>query len=117
MITLGQETNNIVNKKNKITKQFLKNDIVFVLDMHNLPKNSRPLITKFYASPCVLLRSFYTTTLIQQIADGFGALYSYTTLKKIHWRCTIFATLPPEVNKVLLYDSKEMLDSDFKIIL
>ena len=45
-------------------------------------ENSRPLITNFYASPCVLLRSFYTTTLIQRIADGFRALYSNTTFKK-----------------------------------
>ena len=81
LITLRQKTNNVVNK-NKIKKQFKENDIVFVLDRHNLPGNSRPLKTKFYASPCVLLRPFYTTTLIQRIADGFRALYSNTTLKK-----------------------------------
>ena len=80
LITLRQETNNVVNK-NKIKKQFKENDIVFVLDRYNLPGNSRPLKTKFYASPCVVLHSFYTTTLIQRIDDGFRALYSNTTLK------------------------------------
>ena len=66
LITLGRETNNIVNKKIKLKNDLKKNDIVFVLDRHNLPGNSRPLITKFYASPCVLLRSFYTTTLFSE---------------------------------------------------
>ena len=36
LITLRQETNNVVNK-NKIKKQFKENDIVFVLDRYNLP--------------------------------------------------------------------------------
>ena len=37
LITLGQETNNIVNKKIKLKNNLKKNDIVFVLDRHNLP--------------------------------------------------------------------------------
>ena len=116
LIALRQETNDVINK-NKIKKQFKENDIVFVLDRYNLPGNSRPLKTKFYASPCVVLRSFYTTTLIQRIADGFRALYSNDDIKKYNGADTIFATLPPEVNKVLLHDFRDMLDSDFKIIL
>ena len=64
-----------------------------------------------------MLRSFYTTVLIQRIADGFRALYSNDDIKKYNGADTIFSTLPPEVNKVLLHDFKDMLDSDFKIIL
>jgi hypothetical protein len=63
LITLRQETNDIVNK-NKIKKQFKENDMFLYWTGYNLPGNSRPLKTKFYASPCVcyvhfiLLRSF-----------------------------------------------------------
>ena len=116
LIQLRQESNDTVNK-NKIKKVFKPNDIVFVLDRYNLPGNARPLKTKFYASPCVVLRSFYTTTLIQRIADGFRALYSNDDIKKYSGADTMFSTLPPEVNKVLLHEFTDMLDSDFKIIL
>ena len=116
LIQLRQESNDTVNK-NKFKNIFKPNDIVFVLDRYNLPGNTRPLKTKFYASPCVVLHSFYTTTLIQRITDGFRALYSNDDIKKYSGADKMFSTLPPEVNKVLLHEFTDMLDSDFKIIL
>ena len=52
-----------------------------------------------------------------RIQAGFRALYSNDDIKKYSGADTMFSTLPPEVNKVLLHEFTDMLDSDFKIIL
>jgi hypothetical protein len=38
-------------------------------------------------------------------------------LKKYQGTDPIFSTLPPQVNKVLLHDFRDLIDTDFKIIL
>jgi len=116
MIQIRHVAHEKVNK-NRIEKQFKVNDIVFVLDRYALPGNTRPLKTKFYPSPYVVLKTYFTTCLVKRLADGFTALYSMDDLKKYRGTDPIFSTLPPEVNKVLLHDFQDLIDSDFKIIL
>ena len=60
--------------KTKIVKKFNKGDIVYALDRYTLPGNTRPLKSKYYPSPCIVLQDRYTTTLIQRMADGFNPL-------------------------------------------
>jgi hypothetical protein len=116
LIELRQITHEKVNK-NRIDKHFKPNDIVFVLDRYVLIGNSRPLKTKYYPSPYVVLKPYFTTCLVKRLADGFVSLYSMDDLKKYQGTDPIFSTLPPEVNKVLLHDFRDLIDSDFKTIL
>jgi hypothetical protein len=115
LLTLKQEVNDSVNK-NRINKVFKEGDIVFVLDRYNLPGNTRPLKTKFFSSPCVVIKSFYTTTLIQRLADGFRSLYSNDHIKLYNGADPMFKKLPPEITKILLHDFKDLLDSEFNLI-
>jgi dUTPase len=109
------EMNNRENK-NRINKLFNKGDIVYALDRYMLPGNTRPLKTKYYPSPCVVIKPMHTTTLIQRIADGFRALYSNNDIKKLRDTDENFKILPEQVQNILINDFKNMLDSDFKII-
>jgi hypothetical protein len=116
LIQLRQENHEKVNRT-RIDKPFKVNDIVFVLDRYILPGNSRPLKTKFYPSPFVVLKPYFTTCLVRRLADNFTALYSMDDLKLYKGTDPIFSTLPPEVNKVLLHDFRDLVDSDFLTIL
>ncbi len=116
LVQLRLDTHEKVNK-NRIEKHFKPNDIVFVLDRYILPGNSRPLKTKFFPSPYVVLKPYFTTCLIKRLADGFTALYSMDDLKKYNGTDAMFSTLPPQVNKVLLHDFQDLIDTDFKTIL
>ena len=116
LVQLRIEAHENINKT-RLEKHFKPNNIVFVLDRYNLPGNSRPLKTKFYPSPYVILKPYFTTCLVKRLADGFTALYSMDDLKKYRGTDPIFSTLPPEVNKVLLHDFRDLIDSDFNIIL
>jgi hypothetical protein len=101
---------------NKVKKIFKENDIVFVLDRYNLPGNSRPLKTKFYASPCVVIKQYHTTTLVQRIADGFKSLYSNNDLKLFKGGNPFFKSLPKEIKRILLHDFQNLLEPDFNTI-
>lgn len=118
LIQLRQETHEKINQSRpEKGKNFKPNDIVFVLDRYNLPGNTRPLKTKFYPSPYVVLKPYFTTCLVRRLADGFTALYSMDDLKKYQGTDPVFSTLPPEVSKVLLHEFKELIDTDFKTLM
>ncbi len=116
LIQLRMDKHEKINK-NRIEKHFKPNDIVFVLDRYQLTGNTRPLKTKFFPSPYVVLKPYYTTCLIKRLADGFTALYSMDDIKLYKGTDPIFSTLPPEVTKVLLHNFRDLIDTDFKIIL
>ena len=95
LIELRQESHERINKT-RISKTFKPNDIVFVLDRYTLPGNPRPLKLKFFPSPWVVLKPYFTTCLVKRLADGFTALYSMDDLKLYKGADPIFSTLPPE---------------------
>jgi dUTPase len=103
--------------KNKIEKKFNKDDIVFVLDRYVIEGNSRPLKSKFFASPCVVIKSYFTTTLTERVADNFRALYSNNDLKKYKETDPLYKDLPQPVKKVLLGKFQDFLNEDLKVIL
>jgi transposase InsO family protein len=80
LIQLRRENHEKINKT-RIDKPFKQNDIVFVLDRYNLPGNTRPLKSKFYPSPYVVVKPYFTTCLVRRLADNFTALYSMDDLK------------------------------------
>ncbi len=90
--------------KNRIVKKWKENDIVFVLDRLQIPGNPRPLKLRFNPSPYLVVRCLYSTSLLRRNSDGFMALYSNDHLKKYSGADPIFATLPAEINKILLND-------------
>jgi hypothetical protein len=109
------ETNERLNK-NRIVKKWKENDIVFVLDRLQIPGNPRPLKLRFNPSPYLVVRCLYSTSLLRRISDGFMALYSNDHLKKYSGADPIFATLPAEINKILLNDFQNFLAEDFSTI-
>jgi hypothetical protein len=56
--------------------RFKAGDIVFALDRYNLPGNSRPSKTTFLPSPYVVIAPYFTTTLIERLADKFRTFLS-----------------------------------------
>jgi hypothetical protein len=116
LIQLRHESHEKTNK-NRIDKPFKVNDIVFVLDRYNLPGNARPLKSKFYPSPYVVVKPYFTTCLVRRLADNFTALYSMDDLKLYKGTDPIFATLPVQVNKVLLHNFQDLIESDFLTLL
>jgi hypothetical protein len=116
LIQLRHESNEKTNK-NRIEKPFKTNDIVFVLDRYNLPGNNRPLKSKFFPSPYVVLKPYFTTCLVRRLADNFTALYSMDDLKLYKGTDPIFSTLPVEVNKVLLHSFQDLIESDYITLL
>mgnify|MGYP003335260423 FL=1 len=103
--------------KNRIKREFKVGDICFCLDRYRLEGNTRPLRTKFFPSPYVILKVYFTTCLIRRLADSFVTLYSMDDLKVYKGVDPMFSSLPPEVNKVLLNKFEDLIDSDFKTIL
>ena len=104
-----------INAK-RISATFSPGDIVFVVDNQVVPGNSRVLRTKLSPSPYVVIRPLWTTTIVKRVADGFATLYHNNIIKKYEKTSPLFATLPPEVTKVLLHKFEDFLDKDFSII-
>ena len=52
---------------------------------------------------------------MKRLADGFTALYSMDVLKRNQGTDPILSTLPLEVNKILLHDFRDFIDTDFAI--
>jgi hypothetical protein len=100
-----------VNKSRKEV-HFKPGDYIFVIDRAIIPGNPRVLKTKLSPSPYICVRSLFTTSIVQRISDGFVSVYSNSDLKKYDKISPLFNSLPVEVNKVLLHDFKDLLDSD-----
>jgi hypothetical protein len=116
LIQLRHENHEKINKT-RIDKPFKTDDIVFVLDRYNLPGNTRPLKSKFYPSPYVVVKPYFTTCLVRRLADNFTALYSMDDLKLYKGTDPIFSSLPPEVNKILLHNFRDLIESDYLTLL
>jgi len=112
---IRENKHNQVNK-NRIEKHFKEGDIVFVLDRYSVQGNTRPLRTKFYPSPFVVIQPHKSTALIKRLADGYKTLLSLEDIKKYKGPSPLFYNIPQEVKKVLLNKFEEMIDSDFTII-
>jgi hypothetical protein len=111
---LREEVHKTVNK-NRIDKKlkFKTGDIVFALDRYNLPGNSRPLKTTFLPSPYVVIESYYTTTLIERLADKFSTLLSNDDIKLYNKKLPEYTkTLPKEVMKILVNRYEDLLPEE-----
>jgi hypothetical protein len=108
-------TNERLNK-NRIVKKWNENDVVFVIDRLQIPGNTRPLKLRFNPSPYLVVKCLYSTSLLRRISDGFMALYSNDHIKKYDGADPIFATLPAEINKILLHKFQDFLAEDFTTI-
>jgi hypothetical protein len=111
---LREEVHKTVNK-NRIDKKlkFKTGDIVFALDRYNLPGISRPLKTTFLPSPYVVIESYYTTTLIERLADKFRTLLSNDDIKLYNKKLPEYTkTLPKEVMKILVNRYEDLLPEE-----
>jgi hypothetical protein len=102
--------------KNRINKRFRKGDIVYVIDRYIFIGNPRPLKSKYYPSPWIVIKSLHSTCLIQRIADGFRTLYSNDAIKRLTNADPIIFNLPQSVRKILEYDFMTYRDKDFQTI-
>jgi hypothetical protein len=87
------------------------------LDRYNLPGNSRPLKTTFLPSPYVVIEPYYTTTLVERLADKFRTLISNDDLKKYNPELPNFVeSLPQEVLKILVNRYSDLIQHDIRKI-
>ena len=108
-------TNERLNK-NRVVKKWKENDVVFVLDRLQVPGNTRPLKLKFNPSPYLVVKCLYSTSLLRRLSDNFMALYSNDHIKKYNGADPLFATVPPEISKILLNKFEDFLAEDFTTI-
>ena len=90
--------------------------MVFVLDRLQIPGNTRPLKLKFNPSPYLVVKCLYSTSLLRRISDNFMALYANDHIKKYDGADPIFASLPAEINNILLNKFQDFLAEDFTTI-
>jgi hypothetical protein len=109
-------TRNEKLNKTKIDKSFVPGQYVFVVDNSQVPGSSRPLKTRLSASPYVVIRPLWTTTIVKRLSDGFITTYSNDMLKLYDKTSPLFATLPKEISAVLLHKFSDLMDSDLSII-
>ena len=64
----------------------------------------------------MVIRPLWSTTLVKRLADGFVTLYSNSDLKRYDNKSPLFNNLPPEVNKVLLHNFQDLLQSDMAVL-
>jgi hypothetical protein len=55
-------------------KSSKREDIVYALNRYNWLGNSRPLKTTFYLRPHIIIEPFFTTSLLEHLADKFRTL-------------------------------------------
>jgi len=103
--------------ENRIEKKFKRDDIVFVYDRSYVQGAPRPLRTKFSPSPHVIVKVFYTTVLIQRLADNFRTLISMDDIKLYKGTDPEFNDLPPRIKKILIHDFKDLMTHDYDDIL
>jgi hypothetical protein len=77
-----------------------------------IPGNTRPLKTRYHPSPYVVVNARHTTTQVKRLADGFESVYSNNDIKKYDKTSPLFASLPPQVARVLLHDFQNLLQQD-----
>jgi hypothetical protein len=100
--------------KNRTDKKrdFKESDIVFAIDRYVLPGNSRPLKSKFFPSPYVVIQARYTTCLIERLADKFRTLISNDDIK-LFKNIEIFTEeIPEEIRQIFSYEFPELLPED-----
>jgi hypothetical protein len=116
-ITAKRQHEHDANNENRIIKPFKKDDIVFLYDRSYVQGAPRPLRTKFSSSPHVIVEVFYTTLLVQRLADNFRTLIAMDDVKLYKGTDPEFANLPQKIKKILINKFDELLPADFDDIL
>jgi hypothetical protein len=116
-ITAKRQHEHDTNNENRIIKPFKKDDIVFLYDRSYVQGAPRPLRTKFSSSPHVVIEVFYTTLLVQRLADNFRTLIAMDDVKLYKGTDPEFANLPQKIKKILVNKFDELLPADFDDIL
>ena len=115
--SLRENVHDSVNK-NRIDKKinFSQGDIVFTLDRYILPGNSRPLKSKFFPSPYVVIEPKYTTCLIERLADNFRTLISNDDIKKFKNITSFDEDVPESILKIFQMKFSDLLPDDLEKI-
>ena len=102
--------------KGKIKSTFEIGSIVFVKDNSYVPGVQIALKSRYHHSPYEVLNTYFTTTLVKRIADGFIALYSNDLLKQFNPLDPLFSTLPVEILKLLKIPYERWNIADLSLI-
>lgn len=111
-----REKQNQDKNKNKITREFKTNEIVFVKDNQVVEGASRPLRLRYDRSPYVIEQVLHTTVVCRRLSDGMKFLYSKNMLKKYIPNHSSYDYLPQEVRRALLVKFEDISMQDFSDI-
>ncbi len=115
--SLREELHQTINKnRTDKSSKFKPGDMVFAIDRYVIPGNSRPLKTKFFPSPFVIIETKYTTSLIERIADKFRTLISNDDIKVFNHK-EKFPGVPDIITKALGHDFDTILPSEYEEII
>jgi hypothetical protein len=67
--------------KHRKTRKFQAGQIVFTLDRYVLPGTTRPLKTLYSSEIHVVIKDYFSSVLIQRLADGMKLFYSHYDIK------------------------------------
>ena len=123
MTTLAQDRlmqiklkRNYYINKSRVQLDLKSGDYVFHVNQIAIPGNPRQFKTRLSESPFIVIKPLFTTTLIRRLSDGFTALYRNADLKKYDPKNAIFKDLPIPVNKALLHNFADLVDTDLVAI-
>jgi hypothetical protein len=95
---------------------FKKGEIVFAIDRYVIPGNSRPLKSKFFPSPYVIIDTKYTTCLIERISDKFRTLISNDDIKLYKHVEEFTGNVPEEITKIFQAQFEDLMPEDINKI-
>jgi hypothetical protein len=103
------------NRADKAEK-FKAGEIVFAVDRYVIPGNSRPLKTKFFPSPYIILETKYTTCLVERLSDKFRTLLSNDDIKLYKHVPEFTENVPKEITKIFRAQFEDLMPEDINKI-
>ena len=108
-----------IEKRNRtrVNREFVVGDFVFIKDRSITIGSTKPLRTKFYAIPFIILYVKPATVLIQRLSDGLILNRHKNDIKKYIKFSEEFNNLPPEVLKICQQEIYEITNQQLENLL
>lgn len=114
-----KERDNRTERRNRtrVLRKFAVGDFVFMKDRSITPGSTKPLRSKFYNTPFVIIYDRPATVLLQRLSDGIVLNRHKDDIKKYVKFSEEFEHLPPEVLKICQQEVYEITEQQLEDLL
>jgi hypothetical protein len=103
--------------KTRVLRKFTIGDFVFLKDRSITPGSTKPLRSKFYSIPFIIIYDRPATVLLQRLSDGLVLNRHKDDIKKYVRFSEEFENLPPEVLKICQQEIYEITEQQLEDLL